>query len=923
MRYAAPLIALVATAAACTGGPAEPEGGAPAGPAVGAVPDAEPAATCGEAGALPSGARRDETTGSLVVACDGDDGELAVTPYVDGIARVRRGKDDRGSIVPVDRPERATLRTGRRAGEALVCGEGITIAVEPGTCRLHALDLFADERALRDGGKRFVTRASDAGERFYGLGLHTRGKRGARGLDLRGSVVDLYNTDAYDDAAGGFRPDAPSLYESIPFYVAVNDDGAYGVFTDNTHRTRFDLAASDPGRIRIEASGGAIDEWLFAGPHVRDVVRRYTRVTGRMPLPAPWALGFHQSRWEGPCEGAPAERPFCSADQIAAVAQRFRDERIPADGIFLDIHHMRGYRSFTFDPVTFPDPAALVAALSAKGFVTHVIVDPGIKIDPGWEVFDAGVQDGHFLAFDGEVWPGPARFPDFSAKKTRAWWSALVGKSAALGIRGMWIDMNEPSSFGAGTVPESVAADGDGRATSMAEVHNAYGWLEAKATYEGLAAARPEERPFVLSRAAFAGQQRYGAVWTGDAPSTWTTLDGTLPQLLHLGLSGIAFAGSDVGGYSGRAESTADLFARWMALGSISPFFRAHAEKNARRQEPWAFDAATRDATRELVRERYGLWPYLYAAFEESTRTGAPVLRPLFFDHDADPKTLDVADEAMLGPSLLVAPITKPGATKRDVYLPSLPNGGVWYELRSGARYEGGRSHALAAEGRALPPDALPIFVRSGSVIPRLDPPASIGARATDAPLYLDVYPGSETSTSILYEDDGRAQPAFARTTLVLEPTATGARLRVTTEGSFAPKHAKVVVRIVPFDRVVELSGALPASIDLAFDPNAKPTAEVAIPIRVHLPPGTPASTAIAVASSHGGWAHVPLARTGDEATGTIAAPRGGWVFYKVTRGGWPTVEKSAACTEIDDRHALGAGRPVGVEVAAWADRCP
>ncbi len=922
MRYAVPL-ALFVAAAACTGEPAEPGRVDPAGPEVQAGPGADAAASCGEPGTLPGGARRDEAAGSLVVPCDGEDGELAITPYADGIVRIRRGKDDRGSLVPVDRPELTALRTGRRGAEAIVCGDAVEIAVEPGTCRVHARDLFDDERAFRDGEKRVVTRASVDGERFYGLGLHTRGKGGARGLDLRGSVVELFNTDAYDDGAGGFRPDAPSLYESIPFYVAVRGGAAYGVFTDNTHRTRFDLASSDPGRVRVEAAGGAIDEWIFAGPRVRDVVRRYTRVTGRTPLPARWALGFHQSRWEGPCDGAPSERPFCGADQIVGVAQRFRDEGIPADGLFLDIQHMREYRSFTFDPVRFADPSALVSALSAKGFVTHVIVDPGIKIDPGWDVYDEGMKGGHFLAFDGEVWPGPARFPDFSAPKTRAWWSALVQKSAALGVRGMWIDMNEPSSFATKTVPDDVAANGDGRATTMREVHNAYAWLEAKATYEGLAAARPAERPFVLSRAAFAGQQRWSAVWTGDAPSTWTTLDGTLPQLLHLGLSGMAFAGSDAGGYSGRAESTADLFTRWMALGSVSPFFRAHAEKNARRQEPWAFDAATRDAVRELIRERYALLPYLYSTFDEAARSGAPVLRPLFFDHDADPRTFDVADEAMLGPSILVAPIAEPAAKKRVVYLPALAGGALWYELRSGAAYEGGRAYELSALDRALPAGALPMFVRGGSIVPRIDPPSSIGAMETGGTLYLDVYPGTEKSTSSLYEDDGAAKPAYARTTFVLEPTATGARLTASTEGAFVAKHAKTVVRIVPFDRVVELSGPLPPAIDLAFDPTAEPSADVTMPIRVHLPPDTPPSTAIHVATSRSGWTHAPLARSGDEATGTIAAPRGGWLFFKVTRGDWTTVEKTAACAEIDDRHALGAARPIEVTVAAWADRCP
>lgn len=914
MRY---VWALSLAIAACSSEPAAEEKVRPPETKVTGTPETKPATTCGDQADLPARVRRDEEARTIVVECDGPEKVVAVTPFVDGTARIRRGDNARGSLVPVDAPEAVALRTGRRGAAAVVCGDGIEIRVEPGTCIVHVPGMFEGERSTPLG----TVRASPAEERFFGLGLHTRGKGGAggaRGIDLRGSVVELYNTDAYDAGAGGFKADAPSLYESIPFYVAVKGGAAYGVFTDDTHRLRFDLAKSEPNVVRIETLLRPVDEWLFAGPRVRDVVRRYTRVTGRMPMPPAWSIGFHQSRWDGPCEGSPAEKTFCSAAQIEGVAQRLRDERIPADGMFLDIQHMRGYRTFTFDPDRFADPKALIDTLAAKGFATQIIVDPGIKIDDAWDVYTQGKQGGHFLPYQGEVWPGPAAFPDFSAPKTQTWWSNLVTQASSLGLRGMWIDMNEPSSFITGTVPdETPTADGS---RTMAEVHNAYGWLEARATYEGMLAARPNERPFVLSRAAFAGQQKWSAVWTGDAPSDWITLEGTLPQLLHLGLSGMAFAGSDVGGYSGRAESTADLFGRWMALGAVSPFFRAHAERDARRQEPWSFGQSTLDATRDLVRERYSLFPYLYSAFEEATRTGAPVVRPLFFDHDSDAKTFDVADELVLGESILVAPILKQGAKTRDVYLPA---GSAWYELRSGARYDGGRTISLTALDRALPATALPMFARAGSIVPRIDPPASLGTSPPADVLYLDVFPDTKASSFTLYEDDGARSPKSARATFTLEPTATGARLKG--EGAFVTAHTKIAVRVVPYDVVVELPSTLPFSTELVFDANAPPGADVAVPIRVKLPAGSPTSTVIHVASSQAGWAHVPLVRSvdGTEASGTMLAPRGGWVFYKITRGGWPTVEKSAACTELDDRAAFGSKRALEIDVAKWADACP
>lgn len=950
MRYGRvfPLLALLA----CTGEPRPDVDAHPVTPPLDTGDGGAPVATCGEEGALPEGARRDDAERRVVLRCDGDGNakELAITTLADGVVRLRYGagwtRD--GSLVPVDRVRaEEPLRAGRRGGAVVVCTPELEIEVTPSRCTLVAKDVRTGTVILEDGAQggfratregSSIERGAADGERFYGLGLHT-----AKSIDLRGSAIELWNTDAFDAAAGGFPPDAKHLYESIPFYLGLRGATAYGVFTDDTFRTRFDLGAADPSRVRVSSARPAgLDQYLVAGPSMKDVLRRYTGLTGRAPLPAPWAIGFHQSRWEGPCDGASAqERPFCSASQIASVTSRFRSEKIPLDGVFLDIQHMDGFRSFTFEPTRFADPTAFFSALAANGVHASIIVDPGIKIDPAWSLYREGAAGGHFLDFEGEVWPGPSVFPDFSAKKTRGWWSSLVASAVSAGVSGTWIDMNEPASFT--PMPDTVRADGDGHATTMAEVHNAYAWLEAKATFEGAKAAKPSERPFVLSRAAFAGQQRYSAVWTGDAPSTWTTLGATLPQLLSLGLSGIAFAGSDVGGYSGRAESTADLFGRWMALGAISPFFRAHAEKDARRQEPWAFDDETLAATRALVRMRYALMPYLYSAFEETSRTGAPVLRPLVFEFQADPETHAIGDQAMLGPSIMVAPILVPGAKSRSVYFPK----GRWFELHSGAVIEGPTRITVSAGNATLPRDALPLYVREGAVVARASASevANVGDVAR-APLIIDVHPGPERTTSTLYEDDGAAGGAWSRTTFTVSRGA-GVKIEVKKEGSFAPKHEKTTFRIrrvdhapsaVTFDGkkaaftwdtadralVVEAPSVPSFVVEATFDGALEADGTVEVPMRVRLPADTPQGTAIHVASSAAGWTHLPLVRSGDFAVGTLRAPRGGFAFFKVTRGGWPTVEKGAACAEIADRPAFGAAtRAIDVDVTAWADRCP
>jgi alpha-glucosidase len=508
--------------------------------------------------------------------------------------------------------------------------------------------------------------------------------------------------------------------------------------------------------------------------------------------------------------------------------------------------------------------------------------------------------------------------------------------------------MNEPSEFTLGTVPSTLPAAGDGAPATMAELHNVYGLLEARATYEGM--RRSGSRPFLLSRAAAAGSQRYTAVWTGDAPSTWTTLGMTLPALLNLGLSGMPIAGSDVGGYSGRAESSGELFARWTALGAVSPLFRAHAEKDARRQEPWAFGVDVEDAVRALIGVRYELLPYLYSVVAEASRSGEPVLSPLVYHFEDDATSRGVGDEAMLGPWVLTAPVVTKGATARSVYLPP----GRWFDAYGGAVVEGGRTIDVSTAPDALPLVALPLFVREGGIVPRSDLRQWTSERPTD-PLYLDAWPGAAASSFVLYDDDGASlaheSGAFARVTFTIQRTTTGATVRASArEGSFVPPKRTLVVRVRPVDRpvtaatldgtpaayhwdandrsaTVTLDDRAPFELNLTFDPTlaAEPT-RVRVPIRVNVPPGTPETTPISVAVSSSGWAHVPLTRAPGAlvAQGEIDAPRGAWLLFKVTRGSWATVEKGVGCVERMNRGAPARALPgVEVTVSAWADRCP
>jgi alpha-glucosidase len=851
------------------------------------------------AGTLPGYAS--QADGAVTARC----GDLSVTarPLAGGIVQVRYATSDAvparsWAIVGAREPDPAATYGGD--GTATVCTAELTIAIDD-ACRVHATladgTPIVDDVELSFGGAATVVRRARE-DRVYGLGERTGG------LDKRGRAWTFWNTDAYDPAHGGWAPNQDPLYQSIPFAVHVAGGVAHGLFVDEPRHMTWDLGAADPTRDVIAATGArSLDHYLIAGPRMADVVDRYTRLTGRPALPPRWALGFHQSRWGWP-----------DGTTLEAIAERFRRDGIPADALWLDIQHLRGFRTFTIDDA-FPQRS--LDRVRELGFKLIAIADPGIKIDAGWDVYDSGVAGGHFLrdggnVFSGTAWPGASAFPDFSRAATRAWWGDQVRSLTERGITGIWLDVNEPTTFpeggGGNTVPDHLIADNDGEPTTMAAFHNTYALAQSQATYEALSGG--DERPFVLSRAGYAGIQRYAAVWTGDTPSTWSGLSQTLPMLLGLGISGVPIVGSDVGGYSGHAS--AELYARWMALGSISPFSRAHVTSGVPGQEPWMFGDEVTELSRDLLVERYRLLPYFYSLADEASRTGAPILRPLIWEFPDDPRVELLDDQAMLGPSVLAAPILESGASTRSVYLPA----GRWFELHSGAIFDGPTTIEVSA-----PLAALPLYVREGAILPSAGP---------DGELVLDVYPGAP-STFTLFEDRGR-------TTIELAAEPDGARLAIMRE---APGQRPLVVRVHRVDGTVTgVDGALSfrsddrvliarvadaAAIALRFryDPaivEPRPPATVTFEVRV--PVDTPQT--IHIASSATGWTHEPLAWVAPGlARGAITAPRGEWFDYKVTRGSWDTVEKLAGCAEATNRHRFGAAGTRAITVATWRDRCP
>ena len=788
-----------------------------------------------------------------------------------------------------------------------------------------------------------ITHAIDPSDHFYGFGE----KNG--GLDRRGRTLTFWNFDPL--AWGDYTPLSEPLYQSIPAFVGLRDGVAFGVFTDNTRHMVFDVGDTDPEKLTITAAAGVIDQYVYAGPTIPEVLERYTRLTGRPVLPPRWTLGYHQCRWS-----------YTPDTRVLEVAQEFRDRDIPADGIWLDIDYMDGYRSFTFHPEDFPDPAGLVSDLEGIGFKTTVIIDPGIKVDEGWDVYDTGVAGGHFIPqedgvtpFVGEVWPGPSVFPDFSSPGARDWWAGLIPALTDVGIRGVWIDMNEPTSFlveDDHTVPNQMPVDWDGLGASMGALHNVYAHLMARATRQGLLDAVPERRPFILTRAGFAGQQRYTAMWTGDSPSNFPMMAANLPMLLGLGLSGVSHCGSDVGGFSG--WPSAQLFARWMALGSISPFFRGHVQTGTPDQEPWEFGEEVEDISRRMISIRYKLLPYYYSLFRAATLTGAPILRPLVWHFQDDPAVANLGDQAMLGPWLMTAPVLTEDAATRTVHLPPAR----WFEYHSGRIIDGPGTTVPE-----VPLAALPLYVREGAIIPH-GPLMMWSDAAPVSPLTLHVYPAEAATSFTVYEDDGDSMDfeanVYSEVTYTAQRTGTGSTLTAgPREGSWTPPERTLVVRVrrvdhaptevtlnsVPLPELEDLDPDAPSVtgwrwdprnlslsvaspdhddfvLEMTYDSSTAPAPQVLKRFVVTLPEGT-APEEVHIAGSFNGWAQFTMA-PGQElgtAEAMVSVPRGQWFWYKYTRGDWDTVEKWAGCVEADNRYEFGSAHPDKLDsVHMWND---
>lgn len=626
------------------------------------------------------------------------------------------------------------------------------------------------------GNEVTCTKKLQGGENFYGLGDKPTD------LNLRGKRLQLWGSDTY-----GFQKETDPIYKNIPFFLGLHRKVGYGIFFDNTFKSFFDFGMERKDAFSFWAEGGEMNYYFIYGPKLIDVTASYTCLTGKPEMPPLWALGYQQSKWS-----------YYPEKVVKDLAATFRKKQIPCDVIHLDIDYMDGFRCFTWNHEHFPNPKKMISELAERGFKTVVIIDPGIKIDPNYWVYQEGLKNDYFCKrtdgplFKGSVWPGLCNFPDFTNPKVREWWAGLFEDLIATGVNGVWNDMNEPAVFEEGTFPIDVRHDYDGHPCSHRKGHNVYGMQMIRATKAGFKKFSKDKRPFTITRSAYSGAQRYAAVWTGDNIASWDHLKFANVQCQRLSASGFSFNGSDIGGFIESPDG--ELYTRWIQMAVFHPFFRTHSSGDHGEKEPWTFGKEYQTIIKKYIELRYQLLPYMYSAFWQYATYGIPMIKSLHMLDQGDYETFYRKEEFMLGDNILVCPLSKK-QNGRLIYLPT----GTWYYFFDDTTYTN-----TGEIWFDIPIDKMPIFIKAGSVIPFNPIMQYVGEKKVDV-LTLHVYFGTEKTKSVLYVDHGEGYEyqhgAFRVSTFEAIGDSYSFNLEQFTEGPFTPeyKEYKIVVHGLAF----------------------------------------------------------------------------------------------------------------------------
>ena len=605
---------------------------------------------------------------------------------------------------------------------------------------------------------------------LYGLGENIRG------INKRGWV---YESKCSDDP--NHTESKSSLYGAYNFMI-VSGKATFGFFIDYPGKVTFDCGYTDLDTLRVTVAEENYDLYIIEGKSPTDIVQQFRQLVGRSYIPPKWAFGATQSRWS-----------YMNEDEVREVVANYRTNNMPLDAVVLDIDYMERYKDFTVDEQRFPHFADFAAEMKAQGIRLVPIIDAGVKIEDGYDVYEEGVKNGYFCTnqdgtpFVAGVWPGRVHFPDMLNPEARAWFGSKYKFLLNQGIEGFWNDMNEPALFysperlkaffesmdelsrkdnivqdeffgkvvggalGLMNAPEDYASfyhDVNGQRVRHDRVHNLYGGNMTRAAGEAFARLRPGRRTLLYSRSSFIGSHRYGGIWLGDNASTWAQLLANIQMMPNVQLCGFLYTGADLCGFS--YDTTPDLALRWLEFGLFTPLMRNHATDGSRMQEYYRF-ADMLPALRKMLRLRYALLPYLYSTFMKAALENTSYFRPLGFDFPADPDAREVQDQLLLGEGVMVAPVYTQNASGRHVYLPEAMK---LYRIRSVDDYDtellpAGHHYVRCALDEVL------LFIRPGHAVP-VARPASCTAQLDDTALTLWACPDENGSARCrMYTDDG------------------------------------------------------------------------------------------------------------------------------------------------------------------------
>jgi len=611
------------------------------------------------------------------------------------------------------------------------------------------------------------------GTRFYGMG-----EKNLAEFELSGQRTRFWNTDVWSDFPAqqwGSSPTDPP-YFSTPYVIAHTGEEWLGFLLHNPYPAFMETPGMDESRVFVEwqrtgsdlilgSEGGEPHLWILTADSLAELTRNFQRLVGVTPVPPIWSLGYHQSRWG-----------YGGHEDLMKLDAAFADHKIPCDGLWMDLDYMDGYRIFTTSETAFPNgPKATADALAKNGRRIVPIIDPGVKSDPGYAVYDDGTKKNVWChnpegnPYIGLVWPGETVFPDFTVGRVRDWWADYATKFRTVGYAGCWLDMNDPS-----TGPVDPYGMRFGQGTEPHEAHrNQYGLGMQMATHAGFLTHSPNERPFILSRSGYTGSSQYAAIWTGDNLSNYFYLALSIPTSLGLSLSGCPFNGPDLAGFGG--DVTDQLMIDWTKAGFLFPFLRNHCNRGQREQEPFAFPKGVMGVVRHYIRLRYKLMPYLYNLFIEQESAGDPILRPLLYGFEGD-DLAKVKDQFLVGPSILQAPFVAENAKRRTVILPGAE---PWYDASIGAWREPGVITATKSN------DSTPLFIRAGAIVPmQRGTPVDNHKELREIDLHVFIPP--KWSGNVTYEysaDDGISfdYRSGGRSTLRIDLVAVDGHIAITT----------------------------------------------------------------------------------------------------------------------------------------------